>query len=73
MVCECVALCVSFLIHPCASSWCWDLWPAGKWGQADIAFIWLWTNSYRNGTPAIREVQISVKALHNYTTRDDSI
>ena len=73
MVCECVALCVSFPIHPGASSWCWDLWPAGKGGRlilhsCDCGQIL----TGMAHTPTIREVQVSVKALHNYTTRDDS-
>jgi hypothetical protein len=50
MVCVSVALCVSFLIHPCILFLVLGLVVCRQGGQADIAFIWLWTNSYRYGT-----------------------
>jgi len=50
------------------------LWPAGKEGRLIL-------HSFGSGqmligvahTPTSREVQVSVKALHNYTRRDDSV
>lgn len=71
MVCECAALCVSFLIHSYTLFLVLGLVVCRQGGQADIAFIWLWTNSYRYGTYFNREVQVSVQVLHNYKSRGD--